>query len=408
MTAPAEALAPHARVSHDVAVLAPTGRDAELIVRALGSEGVDAGICERVDDLLPLLQGEQAIDTAVIAEEALDPGSVARLVDVLDRQPSWSDIPLVLLTGSGSATRGADTIGSVAAERLTARGNVTVLERPVRATTLVSAVRAAIRARTRQYEVREHLEAREYARSVAEGARAEAEAANRSKADFLAAMSHELRTPLNARLGYAQLLEQGLRGPVTPDQVDALRRITASQRHLQGVVEDILTFSRAERGELPLDIQDVPLEEALSTVHVTVEPQLRQNQLAYEYRPAKEPLVVRADRARLQQVLINFLSNATKFTSAGGSVTLEAEREGDHAAIRVRDTGRGIPRDKLEKIFEPFVQISGGYTRTATGAGLGLTISRDLARRMGGDVTVESEVGKGSTFTLTVPLASRE
>ena len=400
------------QVALPVVVIAPTGRDALLIARALEVEGLVAKGLMRPDDLLALLEKE--IGTAVIAEEALDPGSAGRLADALDRQPSWSDIPLVLLTGLGSGGRADASGSSLGAERLTARGSVTVLERPVRTATLVSAVRAAIRARARQYEVRDHLGARERARteaerarSEAERARAEAEAANRAKADFLAAMSHELRTPLNAILGYAQLLELGLRGPVTPEQADALRRIRANQRHLQGVVDDILTFSRVERGELPLDIQDVPLDEALATVHVTVEPQLKQNQLAYEYRPCPEPIVARADRARLQQVLTNFLSNAAKFTPAGGRVTVECARGNGMAVIRVRDTGRGIPADKLERIFEPFVQLSEGYTRTASGSGLGLAISRDLARRMGGEVTVESEIGRGSTFTLRVPIASR-
>ena len=282
---------------------------------------------------------------------------------------------------------------------------MTVLERPLRIATLVSAVSAALRARARQYEVRDHLQARERARAEAETARAEAEAANRVKADFLAAMSHELRTPLNAILGYAQLIELGLRGPVTEEQLESLRRISENQQHLLDVVDDILTFSRAERGELPLDIRDVPIEEVLSTVHVAVEPQLARNRLEYDYRPCAGRVLVRADRARLQRVVINFLSNAAKFTAAGGRVTLECTREQDVVSICVRDTGRGIPPDKLERIFEPFVQLSQGYTRTAQGSGLGLTISRDLARRMGGDVSVRSEVGKGSVFTVTVPIA---
>jgi signal transduction histidine kinase len=360
-----------------------------------------------VSDLLPQL--DHRMGAAVLAEEALDQDAAARLSDALDRQPSWSDLPIVLLSGLGVDARIARGVtASFVADRLTARGSVTVLERPVGVATLASAVSAALRARTRQLEVRDHLEARERARADAEHARAEAEAANRAKADFLAAMSHELRTPLNAILGYAQLLQLGLRGPITAEQAEAVQRISTNQRHLQGVVEDILTFSRAERGELPLDIQDVPLDEVLATVHVAIEPQLRQNRLAYEYHPCPPDVVARTDRARLQQVVINFLSNAAKFTPAGGRVTLGCTRENGTAYIRVRDTGIGIPQEKLERIFEPFVQVSEGYTRTAEGSGLGLAISRDLARLMGGDVTVESEVGKGSTFTVSVPVRAPE
>ena len=384
-----------------VVIVAPTGRDAALIARALVPEQLRTHACDRIGDLAAML--EHDIGVAVIAEEALDDASAAHLAEALDRQPSWSDVPIVLLAGAAALDR-ARAGHHTASGRLIARGSVTVLERPVRVATLVSAVRAALRARARQYEARQHLEARELARAEAERARAEAEAANQAKVYFLAAMSHELRTPLNAILGYAQLLEMGLRGPVTPAQLEALRHITANQRHLQGVVEDILTFSRVERGDLPLDIAEVPLDEALATVHIAVEPQLRQNQIQYEYHPCPEPLAARADRARLQQVLINFLSNAAKFTPAGGTVRLECTRVGDTAHIRVHDTGRGIAAAQLDRIFEPFVQISEGYTRTASGSGLGLAISRDLARRMGGDILVTSVPGAGSTFTLVVPL----
>ena len=386
-----------------VVVVAPTGRDADLIARALAAEGLLTSSCTRIDELLPLLEGD--IGAVVIAEEALAPRAVAGFVEALDRQASWSDIPLVLLARLTPPERASRTL-TAAAGTLMGRGSVTVLERPVGVATLVSAARAALRARARQYEVRDHLAAREQAREEAERARADAEAANRAKTYFLAAMSHELRTPLNAILGYAQLLEMGLRGPMTPAQLEALKHITTNQRHLQGVVEDILTYSRVERGDLPLDMNDVPLQEALATVHIAVEPQLRQNQIHYEYRPCTEPLVAKTDRARLQQVLINFLSNAAKFTPAGGHVTLTCARADDMATISVRDTGRGIKPDQLERIFEPFVQVSEGYTRTASGSGLGLAISRDLARRMGGDISVQSTLGEGSMFTLRIPLAA--
>jgi len=225
------------------------------------------------------------------------------------------------------------------------------------------------------------------------------------KADFLAKMSHELRTPLNAIAGYTELLLAGLRGPVTGDQADALERVRRNSMHLLTLVNDILTFAGSRDGRVRLDAVDVPLDELLATVHVTVEPQLRRNALTYEYRRCPPGLTVRADRDRLQQIVINLLSNAAKYTPPGGRVVLSCEAAGATAAIRVSDTGCGIPPDKLEAIFEPFVQLSEGLTRTTEGSGLGLAISRDLARLMGGEVSAESVIGAGSTFTLTLPLA---
>jgi signal transduction histidine kinase len=254
----------------------------------------------------------------------------------------------------------------------------------------------------------------EEARAEAESSRAEGEvartaavAANRSKGEFLAIMSHELRTPLNAIAGYAELLAMGIRGPVTPQQREDLARIQKSQRHLLGLVNGVLNYSRAEAGTVYYDISDVPLEAVLVTCETLIAPQARAKQITLQVVTGDEPLTVRGDREKLQQIVVNLLSNAVKFTAAGGEVTLACGRTrgpgGEtRVLVTVADTGRGIAADALERIFEPFVQVDTRLTRTEEGVGLGLAISRDLARGMAGDLSVESTLGVGSTFTLSL------
>ena len=234
-------------------------------------------------------------------------------------------------------------------------------------------------------------------------ARQEAEAANRAKSDFLATMSHELRTPINAALGYAELMALGIRGPVTDAQQEDLVRLRRSQHRLLNLVNDVLSFARIESGRIEYRTADVRLDEVLAGAESLVAPLLGAKGLVYEYRPADVGVVVRADRERLEQILVNLLSNAVKFTDAGGRVTVSAEAGERVARVRVSDSGRGIPADKLEAIFEPFVQVEQGLTRSAEGTGLGLAISREMARAMGSDLTAASTVGVGSTFTLTLP-----
>ncbi len=254
------------------------------------------------------------------------------------------------------------------------------------------------------------------AHAASEAARAEAEAANRVKGEFLAVMSHELRTPLNAIGGYAQLLELGIRGPVTAEQREDLGRIQRSQRHLLGLVNEVLNYAKLETGTVHYEVTDVRVRDALLSAEALVAPQARAKGLALAAvdGPAVgdgHPLAVRADPEKLRQVLVNLLSNAVKFTAPGGRVTAsgaavsDGAGDGARVAIRVHDTGIGIAADQLGRIFEPFVQVRADPTRTTEGTGLGLAISRDLARGMGGDLTAESTPGVGSTFTLTLPSA---
>jgi signal transduction histidine kinase/PAS domain-containing protein len=256
----------------------------------------------------------------------------------------------------------------------------------------------------------------ESARAEAEAARNAAVVANRVKSEFLATMSHELRTPLNAIAGYAQLLELGVHGPVTDAQRVALQRILRSEQHLLSLVNDVLNFAKLEAGRIDYDVTTVRLADVVTAVAPMVEPQLAEKGLRYDVRVAND-IVVRADSDKLQQVLLNLMSNAIKFTESGGRISVDtgtrsdgtssaAENAAENAVfLRVSDTGIGIPRDRQETIFDPFVQIDRQRTNGVEGTGLGLAISRDLARGMGGELRVRSVVGEGSCFTITLPAA---
>ena len=241
-----------------------------------------------------------------------------------------------------------------------------------------------------------------------QAARREAEDANRAKSQFLATMSHELRTPLNAIGGYAELMELGIRGPITAEQATDRGRIQQSQRHLLGLINGVLNYARVEAGAVHYAVEDVPLAEVLTTCEALIAPQARAKglELVVPGGPAVDrTLRVRGDREKVQQIVLNLLSNAVNFTDAGGRLTVEASADAGGVRVRVRDTGVGIAADQLARVFEPFVQVDARLTRTRGGTGLGLAISRDLARGMGGDLTVESVLGTGSTFTLVLPRA---
>jgi signal transduction histidine kinase len=237
-------------------------------------------------------------------------------------------------------------------------------------------------------------------------ARQAAEEANRAKTQFLATMSHELRTPLNAISGYAELLSLGLRGPTTPEQREDLGRIMRSQRHLLSVINDILNFARLETGHLEYHLSNVRAADLLGDLESLIRPQLAAKTLEFSSEPVPDDIMVRADAEKVRQVLLNLMANAVKFTAPGGHIRISYEYDATRLYLRVTDTGIGIPTDRRGAIFEPFVQLHRTLAQPSEGTGLGLSISRDLARGMGGELTVESEPGIGSTFTLVLERAN--
>ena len=229
-----------------------------------------------------------------------------------------------------------------------------------------------------------------------------AEAANEAKNAFLGMMSHELRTPLNAIAGYVELIDMGLRGPVTEAQHADLHRIRSNQGHLLGLITDVLNLSKVASGELSYAVADVHAGRALEASVAIVAPLIEKKGLVCE-TSCVDTIVARADPDRVNQILVNLLSNAIKFTDAGGRLKLDCAANDTAVLLRVTDTGIGVSADKIDVIFDPFVQVRNGLAERDRGVGLGLSISRGIARAMGGDLTVESQVGVGSTFTLRLP-----
>jgi signal transduction histidine kinase len=260
----------------------------------------------------------------------------------------------------------------------------------------------------------------ERARADAERARAEADVANRAKSSFLANMSHELRTPINAVIGYAELLDMGVTGPVTPPQQVQLERIRASSAHLLTLINDILDLAKVEAGHMTVEHDREPVAEVVAEAVALVGLQAKAEELTLENACRDSRAMYVGDRDRVRQIIVNLLSNAVKFTGAGGRVTIccgttETPEPYEFLAgagpwtyLSVEDTGIGIAADQLPRIFQPFIQAEEGHTRTRGGTGLGLTISRQLARLMGGDLTVTSSEGNGSCFVVWLPALTPE
>ena len=358
-----------------IAILAPAGRDGTVAGMILSQAGFATRVCTDMVSLC--IAVEEDVGALLLAEEALASTARDELLAVLEAQPSWSDIPVVVLTGEGELSRSL----SPTLNLLATRANVTLLERPVRVATLVTAMRSALRARRRQFDVRDHLAERTEAEAALRGARQEAENASRAKGEFLAVMSHELRTPLNAIGGYAELMEMGLRGPITDQQRADLARIQQSQKHLLGLINQVLNYTRIETGTVRYELGDVAVAEALAAAEALVVPQVRAKGLAYSFGTCDPSLTLRADRDKLQQILLNLLSNAIKF--GRGKPVRVAWRPLPEGGVRVAviDQGAGIAREDIPRIFDEFVQLQ---EHQGSGTGLGLPISSRLAEALGG------------------------
>jgi signal transduction histidine kinase len=240
------------------------------------------------------------------------------------------------------------------------------------------------------------------ARNAAEHAQREALAASRAKSEFLARMSHELRTPLAAIIGYGELLADGITGPINEEQKRQLQRIRWSANHLLSIIDEILTLARMEAGKERVDLRDVEVGEVLESVASMAEPLASAKGLSFRIDVQKNDLTIRTDPVKLRQVLLNLLSNAVKYTDTG-EISVKTESRDGVVDFLVTDTGVGVSEEHLEKIFEPFWQVEHTTTRRAGGTGLGLAVTRQFVELLGGSIDVQSSLGKGSTFIVSIP-----
>jgi signal transduction histidine kinase len=391
------------RYDERVLICAPVGRDAALARETVSEAGIAAEICADVEHLCrELAAGAAAL---VLTQEALFPTAVERFLDALSAQPSWSDLPVVVLVSGGPSTASNTRLVT----HFASRAHVTFLERPVRATTLVSAVEMALRSRRRQYELRDLLVARMQAEEAERQARAEAERAVHIRDQFLASVAHDLKNPLGTIKGYAQLLQRRIAGTDSGEAADLVRglaRIDAMVTRAVGQIDELLDLARLQANQaLALNLAPTDLVSLARTV-------------AEEYQDAgtRHEITVRAairelsgvwDGPRLERVLGNLLANAIKYSPAGGQIAVAVKREecgpAIWAVLSVRDRGIGIPAADLPHLFQPFYRASNAVGRLR-GTGLGLAGARYIVEQHGGTISVESQEGGGSTFTVRLPI----
>jgi signal transduction histidine kinase/ActR/RegA family two-component response regulator len=373
-----------ADASERVLVLAPIGRDAALTAERLTQAGLHATVCPDARALVAALQ--EPAGAAIVAQEALSVRALADLAAALARQPPWSDFPFVVFTSAGAEP---DPAG---AAPLSALGNLTLLERPVRMVTLLSSVQSALRARRRQYEVRDLLAALEL--GVAQRDR------------FLATLGHELRNPLAALLSAASLAEvEERQADETLSARLALPRgiVRRQGQILTRLVDDLLDVSRLSTGKVHLERTRVNLDELVRRCVDAV--QLRTGRAGIGLRLCDPPAWVEGDLVRLEQVLLNLLANAVKYTPAPETIDVECRIEGAMAAVVVTDAGVGISAELLPQVFDMFKQADVTLDRAQGGLGIGLTLVRGMVEMHGGQVQAESAgAGRGSRFTIRLPL----
>jgi signal transduction histidine kinase len=379
-----------------ILVFTPTGRDAELVASSLRQAGLDARIC----DGWMTLEREVAVGVAaiLISEEALDPTGAARLERLMQNQPAWSDLPIMLLIGHS-----ADSQAIHAATR--AIGNVTLLERPMRVAALLSATESALRARRRQYQSRSQLQELERAADALSASEWQLREAHARKDEFLATLAHELRNPLAPIRNALHVLRRR-----TPDSSLApLHDIVDRQlRNMVRLVDDLLEVSRITRGKVALHLEDLDISSILRGAIETSRPLIdaARHELIVELPP--EPVPVHGDVVRLGQVFSNLLNNAAKYTEDGGRIRLVARVVGEEIEVTVEDNGIGIEPEMLSSVFDIFTQVRDANARAQGGLGIGLTLVRSLVGLHSGRVTAHSEGrGRGSRFSVYLPIASR-
>jgi signal transduction histidine kinase/ActR/RegA family two-component response regulator len=378
----------------------PTRADGDAITKLLESRNLTF---ERVGSMTELCRAIRAgAGTAMLSEEALL-ADVAPLLDELSRQPVWSDLPLLILSTAGRES-------SALAAILGRLGNVSVVERPVRTSTLLSLIASSQRARARQYEVRRYLAEREKAGAEREQllesertARGEAERASRMKDEFLATLSHELRTPLHAVLGWTQVLR---RTPQMSEEVaKGLSTIERNARAQARIIEELLDMSSIISGKVHLKVQQVDLAAIVTATADTVQPAAQAKGVGLQVQLDPHLGPVRGDPDRLQQILWNLMTNAVKFSRRGGQVKTTLAQRNSHLTVTVEDNGEGIDPGFLPHVFDRFRQADASRARSHTGLGLGLSIAKQLVELHGGTIAAHSAGrGAGATFRIELPL----
>lgn len=370
-----------------VLVLVPTSKDASVTRKLLSSNGISLEVCTTFEALMQDLRlGAAAI---LLPEEAVSPAHNRALRTILAEQPPWSDLPVLLLTRRGADSAALD-------EAVGTFGNVTLLERPVRGATLLSAVRTAIRARERQYQIRGHLEDR---------ARAEESLrlADQRKDEFLATLGHELRNPLAPLLTGLQLIK--LAGVQDPTAARVTAVMERQINHLVRLVDDLLEVSRITRGVIDLQKEPLDLASIVRSAIDTSRPAVDAARHELTVDVPSEPIAVTGDAVRLTQVFANLLTNAAKYTNAGGHIWLTVRKEGERAIVSVRDNGIGIAPAQLASVFDMFTQVDRSSRRSQGGLGIGLTLVRSLVAIHGGRVEARSAgLGAGSEFIVDLPI----
>ena len=376
------------RVEDSVLVLAPTGKDAALTQAVLEQAGVTAVGCTTLQEVCDRLENGAA--ALLLVEEAVEADREHRLDSWLRIQPHWSDLPVLVLARPGADSESV----ARAMDRL---GNVTVLERPVRVSSLVSAVRTALRARERQYQTRAHLtRLEENERELRDN--------HRRKDEFLAVLAHELRNPLAPIRNSLHILRLTGRNDPAASRVGEM--MERQVNHMVRLVDDLMEVSRITGGKIELRKETVDIATVIESAIETSQPLIESGGLRLGVVIQPERMMLEGDPVRLAQVFANLLNNAAKYTDAGGEIRINVMREGDEIVASVRDTGTGIPPAMLPRIFELFTQVDRHSGRTQGGLGIGLTLVRSLVELHGGSVDATSDgPGLGSEFVVRLPLS---